>query len=99
MSENCGTERPLQSFIFAPEGGGGGSGCPLCARLRGLLGVAKRINSRSRRSHDRFNRIDLLEQGTTNDLLMLESISLPNLRTSLVHNFNATSGAFGLKDS
>ena len=74
MSVNCGIERPVHFFVFAPGGGGADSGCPLCARPIGFPGVAKKAVSKS--PYHIINCFGLLERRTTNGLSRLELISL-----------------------
>jgi hypothetical protein len=74
MSVNCGIERPVHFFVFAPGGGGADSGCPLCARPIGFPDVAKKAVSKS--PYHIINCFGLRERRTTNDLSRLELISL-----------------------
>src|SRR4051812_48733908 len=76
MSENCGTGRPLQYFVFVPTGAGGGSGCPVCARPMRPSDVAKSIASNSACGQLLINCFGLLERRVTDDLPTLKSVSL-----------------------
>src|SRR6185437_11514836 len=46
-STNCGIGRPLHFLDFAPGGGGGGIGWPLCAEPTGRVAVARRAANSS----------------------------------------------------
>lgn len=107
MSANCGIGRPVHFLVFAPGGGGGGSGCPLCPWLTALPRVTNRIASNRPIGLHVF--VCLLEQKTTDTLLILLPMTIA-IKPHYIDNSNshpysashlptAISGSFRLKGS